>query len=382
MTHAQPQLPKRKSLVVVAQLAAPHLGTPCVLHLSTSLSSSASLPRQAKRGSRFALRVTAQFKSAAYLFALTCALPFSLLAQETNSPSRPKILEISSVQIDVTDYCKGIEFYSEVLGKANAGQSAACQGRCDLLGDIQTNCPEPNQTETHYGIGWALKSGQQIDLGSFGTPNPYKLISGFGFVTDDAPELFRYLESKGVDASYSDRYGTRVAVQDPEGHRIEFVDRKRMRSEDHSIASPGEPRRIIHVGFVVWNRENIDHFYKDILGFHVYWHGGMKEGEDKWVDMQVPDGTDWIEYMLNVPENATHKMNHIALGVPDIHAAQQQLIKNGWKGTEEPKIGRDGKWQLNLYDPDETRVEMMEFKPTKEPCCSPYTGPHPGPPQQ
>jgi len=142
---------------------------------------------------------------------------------------------------------------------------------------------------------------------------------------------------------------------------------------------------MIHAGFVVHDRAEEDKFYKDILGFHVYWHGGMKDGEDNWVDMQVPDGTDWIEYMLKVPENATHKqlgvMNHIALGVPDIHVAQQQLIKNGWKGTEEPKIGRDGKWQLNLYDPDETRVELMEFKPTKEPCCSPYTGPHPGPPQ-
>jgi len=96
----------------------------------------------------------------------------------------------------------------------------------------------------------------------------------------------------------------------------------------------------------------------------------MKEGEDNWVDMQVPDGTDWIEYMLRVAPDASHKtlgvMNHIALGVSDIHAAQQQLIKNGWKSTEEPKIGRDGKWQLNLYDPDETRVELMEFKPTKE----------------
>jgi hypothetical protein len=57
-------------------------------------------------------------------------------------------------------------------------------------------------------------------------------------------------------------------------------------------------------------------------------------------------------------------MNHIALGVPDIHKAREQLVKNGWKGTEEPKIGRDGKWQLNLYDPDETRVELMEFTPT------------------
>jgi hypothetical protein len=85
--------------------------------------------------------------------------------------------------------------------------------------------------------------------------------------------------------------------------------------------------------------------------------------------------------MLNVPADADKHtlgvMNHIALGVPDIHAAQQQLIKNGWKGNEAPKIGRDGKWQLNLYDPDETRVELMEFTPVEKPCCSEYTGPHP-----
>src|SRR5947207_4893029 len=72
-------------------------------------------------------------------------------------------------------------------------------------------------------------------------------------------------------------------------------------------------------------------------------------------------------------------MNHIALGVPDIHAAEAQLRKNGWTGTEQPKIGRDGKWQLNLYDPDDTCVEFMEFTPTQKPCCSEYTGPHPKP---
>jgi catechol 2,3-dioxygenase-like lactoylglutathione lyase family enzyme len=135
----------------------------------------------------------------------------------------------------------------------------------------------------------------------------------------------------------------------------------------------------------VHDRAAEDHFYKDILGFHVYWHGGRKDDETSWVDMQVPDGTDWIEYMLNVPANADHHtlgvMNHIALGVPDIHAAEAQLRKNGWTGSEQPKIGRDGKWQLNLYDPDDTRVELMEFTPTQKPCCADYTGPHPGPKQ-
>ena len=42
-------------------------------------------------------------------------------------------------------------------------------------------------------------------------------------------------------------------------------------------------------------------------------------------------------------------------------------------------MGRDGKWQLNLYDPDDTRIEFMEFTPKEKPCCSEFTGPHPGP---
>jgi catechol 2,3-dioxygenase-like lactoylglutathione lyase family enzyme len=205
-------------------------------------------------------------------------------------------------------------------------------------------------------------------------------------LTDNLGQLRRFLEANGIkieqNTSYPGAPARPVVTHDPEGHQISFVESTYMTStRDLST----DAVRIIHAGFVVNDRATEDKFYKDILGFNVYWHGGMKEGEDNWVDMQVPDGTDWIEYMLGVSPNASHKtlgvMNHIALGVPDIHAAQLQLIKNGWKGTEEPKIGRDGKWQLNLYDPDETRVELMEFKPTKEPCCSPYTGPHPGPPQ-
>jgi catechol 2,3-dioxygenase-like lactoylglutathione lyase family enzyme len=141
--------------------------------------------------------------------------------------------------------------------------------------------------------------------------------------------------------------------------------------------------QIIHAGFVVHDRAAMDKFYKDILGFHVYWHGGMKDDQTDWLDMQIPDGTDWIEYMLNVPANADKHtlgvMNHVALGVPDIHAAAKQLLTNGMKLTEEPQIGRDGKWQLNLYDPDDTRVELMEFTPVEKPCCSDYTGPHPKP---
>ena len=44
---------------------------------------------------------------------------------------------------------------------------------------------------------------------------------------------------------------------------------------------------------------------------------------------------------------------------------------------DKPGIGRDGKWQYDVYDPDLTRIELMEPAPTKDPCGNPYTAPHP-----
>jgi hypothetical protein len=101
----------------------------------------------------------------------------------------------------------------------------------------------------------------------------------------------------------------------------------------------------------------------------------MKDDEVRWVDMRVPDGDDWLEYMLNVSNPPSVKSrgvnNHIALGVKDIQDAFKKVGERVPALGEKPKIGRDGKWQLNLYDPDLTRVELMEFKPVQTPCCSP-----------
>src|SRR5207245_100631 len=191
--------------------------------------------------------------------------------------------------------------------------------------------------------------------------------------TDNVSALKEYLLSKSVSVQSSDKPEKHLLLVDPEGHRTGFVEEKKP-STRKGLSNASWP--IIHAGFVVHDRAAEDSFYKDVLGFHVYWHGGRTDDETSWVDMQVPDGTDWLEYMLNVPANADHHtlgvMNHIALGVPDIHAAEAQLRKNGWSGNEKPKIGRDGKWQLNLYDPDDTRVEFMEFTPVQKPCCSDY----------
>jgi hypothetical protein len=57
------------------------------------------------------------------------------------------------------------------------------------------------------------------------------------------------------------------------------------------------------------------------------------------------------------------------------------LTKNKCEGPNctKTQVGRDGKVQLNLFDPDLTRVEFMEFLATGKPCCSPLLGKQPGP---
>ena len=49
--------------------------------------------------------------------------------------------------------------------------------------------------------------------------------------------------------------------------------------------------------------------------------------------MQVPDGTDWVEYMLNVPQDADKRelgvMNHISLGVVSVEEADEELKGGG-----------------------------------------------------
>jgi catechol 2,3-dioxygenase-like lactoylglutathione lyase family enzyme len=228
-----------------------------------------------------------------------------------------------------------------------------------------------------------LNAEQSVFVLSAPTPTPSDLLAEITFLTDNLQGMKKFLAGSNISFTEGDKTSNAViALTDAEGHRIAFRQSRPIPPGSSLYASP---IHLIHAGLVVRDRAAEDHFYKDILGFRPYWHGGMKDDQTDWVSLQVPDGTDWVEFMVNVSPNADHHtlgvMNHIALGVRDIHATQEQLIRNGWKPTEAPKIGRDGKWQLNVYDPDDTRVEFMEFKPVQKPCCSEFTGPHPGPPQ-
>jgi catechol 2,3-dioxygenase-like lactoylglutathione lyase family enzyme len=151
----------------------------------------------------------------------------------------------------------------------------------------------------------------------------------------------------------------------------------------------------MHVGILVHDRALEDTFYKNLLGFRPYWWGGMKEGQVDWVSQQTPDSHDWVEYMLEsthggapskgipagMSQHTLGVLDHLSVGVPSVDVAFKTLKDGnrlaGVQADESPKMGRDGRGQFNMYDPDETRLELMNFHATEKPCCSPFTAEDP-----
>jgi catechol 2,3-dioxygenase-like lactoylglutathione lyase family enzyme len=289
--------------------------------------------------------------------ALLVTLVLAVPAQDT---PRPRITGLSHVAFYTTNPDGAKHFYTDLLG-FQAGSRPGV-----------------------YIIG-----NQTVETETQTPPHPPALLSHIAFATPDAEAMLRYLAAHGVkvpDKVHDEANGTHwFSLTDPEGTPIEFV-QETVPTKPNPTAVSTQPvsSQIIHAGFVVHDRAAEDKFYRDLLGFRLYWHGGMKPERTDWVAMQVPDGRQWIEYMMVYPDTKLDAhllgvLNHVSVGVPDMKAAAKYLSDRGWKPSDESKMqmGKDGKWQLNVYDPDGTRIELMEFKPVEKPCCAPFTAPHP-----
>ena len=284
-------------------------------------------------------------------------LQIGALAQ---TPQRPRILGIDHVSFYTTAPDGVKHLYKDVLGLAFAPPL------------------EPG------GNLRFLVGKQWVGYSPAPDPKAADRMDHMAYATDNVSALRQYLLAQGIKAPEIQQrsdHSRFFMVEDPEGHRVEFLERGP--AESTPAAASAVSRHMIHAGVLVYHRDAEDHFYREILGFRPYWHGGMKDNETDWLALQVPDGTDWIEYMLKQPAHPdlrlTGVMNHISLGVADMKKTQALLEAHGWKphGDEKAQLGKDGKWQLNIYDPDLTRVELMEFRPVRKPCCSEFTGPHP-----
>jgi catechol 2,3-dioxygenase-like lactoylglutathione lyase family enzyme len=292
-------------------------------------------------------------------------LQSTILASQGKAAQRPRIVGIDHVSIYMSDVEKSRKFYSEVLGLTTRCPQYAGPEACFLVAPSEQRVllrPAPAQANHGTLKNW---------------------LAEVAFATDDVIEMRRYLLahhlSPGIIRRDSD--GSRFfPVRDPEGNPVSFVQRAPSKI-GYLPASRQISMHLIHAGFVVKDLAAENRFYVDLLGFRLYWYGGFKDDGIDWYELQLPDGPDWIEYMLNIPGNADHKelgvQNHFSFGVTDVHGAARQLRANGLQTFDGPEVGRDGKDSLDAYDPDGTRVEVMEFTPKQKPCCHPYSAEHP-----
>jgi catechol 2,3-dioxygenase-like lactoylglutathione lyase family enzyme len=288
-----------------------------------------------------------------------------LASSREKQAERPRILGIDHVSVYVSNVEKSRQFYSEALGLTSNCPQYAGPEPCYLVAPSDQRVllkPIPVQTNDRMRKNW---------------------LAEVAFATDDLTGMRRYLLAHGLIPGVirRDSDGSRsFRVRDPEGNPIAFVHRLPAKI-GYGPATKQISTHLIHAGFVVKDLAAENRFYVDVLGFRLYWYGGFKDDGVDWYELQVPDGPDWIEYMLNIPASADRKelgvQNHFSFGVRNVHDAAAQLRFNGLRTFDGPEVGRDGKDSLDAYDPDGTRVEVMEFTPKEKPCCHSYTAEHP-----
>jgi lactoylglutathione lyase len=285
---------------------------------------------------------------------LTLLLAVPLLAQAP--AGRPNILGVAHVAFFVSDLQKARTFYGGLLGFAEPFTLPRPDGSIDIA-FVKIN------------------DRQWIELFT-GPSGGEGQLNHIALYTEDAERMREYLASRKVSVPSSvgkGRTGNKeFTVKDPDGHSVEFVeyqpDSLTGADSDRHMPSSRLSDRALHLGILVGNLERATAFYTGILGFQEFWRGAAANSPTlSWVNMRVPEGTDYLELMLygRMPAAESRgSAHHLCLEVPDIDKAvaalQARTAATGYTRPIAVRTGINRRRQVNLFDPDGTRVELME----------------------
>jgi len=293
-----------------------------------------------------------------FLMAILLLAPSAFRAQEA-VPERPLITGISHVGYFVSDLPKTISFWHDLLGF-----------------DEYTTLNKPGTGQIRIAF-IKINDHQHIELFTDAPASPPNMMSHYCLSVSNVEQMRTYLRSKGFAVKPGNGGKTRTGdfafeIKDPDGTLVEFVQSLPTGIEMQDAGKFMPPTRIAdaiyHVGFLVGNLDKSLAFYEGVLGFTETWRGSGNGKELSWVNLRVPDGKDYIELMLydKTPSGFGTK-NHVSLLVPDVQKAVAEIESRpaykDYQAHAKPlvvQVGKNGKRQVNLYDPDGTRVELME----------------------
>lgn len=279
-------------------------------------------------------------------------LPAMALAQEV---ARPPITGLAHVAFYTSDIAKARVFYKDLLGYGEPFDLKNADGSLALT-FIKIN------------------ERQYVELFPERSPGTDRL-NHISIETTNAEGMRAYLGSKGLTVPQQvnrNRIGNlSFNVKDPDGHTVEITEYTAsgatMRAKGAFVGGERISARMAHAGILVGSLERAMRFYRDVLGFEETWRGSRDGKVLSWVNMKVPDGEDYIEFMLydSLPEETKRgSQHHICLFVPDmdesLRALEGRPARKGYTRPLEIRTGTNRKRQLNLFDPDGTRVELME----------------------
>ena len=269
---------------------------------------------------------------------------------------RPKILGVAHMAVFVSDVEKARGFYRDWLGFQEPYDLKNADGSLSL---------------TFFKIN----ENQYIEVFPGLKPEQDRL-NHISFYTDDAEGLRKYLAAKGwqTPAKVNQvRIGnTSFNVKDPDGHTVEFTQYEptgwTRQAQGKFMSDARISTRMMHVGIIVGDALASMKFYTNLLGLKEFWRGNARNTDTvSWINMRLPDSDDYIEYMLysQLPAPTQRgSQHHICLEVPDIEKAIAKLEANPYRKTYtrtlEIRTGVNQRRQLNLFDPDGTRIELME----------------------
>jgi lactoylglutathione lyase len=300
--------------------------------------------------------------------ALSALLPLLAGAE----PKRPHILGLSHIALYAHDLDKARAFYKDFLGFAEPYSLTNSDGTLRLT--------------------WIkINDRQTIELfpeKEAGSDRLYHIA----LETDDAAAMRDYLAAQGVkvpDKAGKGKIGNlNYFITDPDGRTVEIVqylpDGWTALNKGKYVPDTRLSLRMPHLGVLEGDLDAAQKFYGGILGCKEVWRGAKSATVLDWVHEQVSDGADFIELMLYAELPAPDqrgKSHHLCLEVPDLEQARAVLEQRAhnvpYTKPLEIRTGVNRKRQLNLWDPDGTRVELMEPKTVDGVAAPPSTAPPP-----
>lgn len=302
-----------------------------------------------------------------------CFLALTLCPFAATQPKRPQLLGVAHMALFISDIEKTRGFYHDFLGFQEPYDLKNADGSLSM---------------TFFKVN----EDQYIEIFPGLKPEQDRL-NHIAFQTDDAEALRSFLAARGVktpDKVNKVRIGnTSFNAKDPEGHTVEFTQYEpsgwTRREKGKFLSAAPISKRILHVGIIVGDAPEATKFYSGVLGLKEFWRGSARNATTvSWMNMRLPESSDYVEFMLysDLPAPTQRgSQHHICLEVPDIEKALAQLEASPYRKLYmrplEIRTGINRRRQLNLFDPDGTRIELMEPDTIDGQPTPPSTAPPP-----